>query len=278
MAEKTYSELMLESNGYLSITLRHSEPVEINDFAGLFAGLSGQFEAYLKAEHPELRGKAQMYVREVRRGSIVAELVPNIPDLIGIIDSFLIVTGFAAIFSRRIRTLIQGQFVSDAKKSDIREIGQTIRSVSRDNKGEMRMEAVRYRDGLLTTELEITFDTRDARKAIETLDRQKESLDETESVDYERVLMTFERPSIAQADVNKRTGERVVVEDIADKSRALIYASSMAEQVIKDELRNSHENIFKRGFIVDLNVTLSQGRPVGYAVTHVHQIIDLEVD
>jgi hypothetical protein len=59
---------MGETNAYLTITLELKEPVEIGDFASLFAGLGGQFDAFLRQNHPDLRGKAQMYVKEVRRG------------------------------------------------------------------------------------------------------------------------------------------------------------------------------------------------------------------
>jgi hypothetical protein len=35
------------------------------------------------------------------------------------------------------------------------------------------------------------------------------------------------------------------------------------------------ENVFKKGFVVDVNVRSIGGRPIAYAVTNVHQIIDL---
>jgi hypothetical protein len=49
----------------------------------------------------------------------------------------------------------------------------------------------------------------------------------------------------------------------------------MAEQRIKHEIREADENLFKKGFIVDVNVQTKGGRPVGYRVTNLHQVIDL---
>jgi len=73
----------------------------------------------------------------------------------------------------------------------------------------------------------------------------------------------------------KPSGERIVIEDISDKPLALIYASEMAEDRIKHEIREADENVFKKGFVVDVNVRSIGGRPVAYAVTNVHQVIDL---
>ena len=91
-------------------------------------------------------------------------------------------------------------------------------------------------------------------------------------------MMVFERSSTRVAAVGKRSGERVVIEDFDAKARPLIYASDMAERQIKHEIRESNDNVFKKGFVVDVNVTTKDRRPVAYAVTHLHQIIDLPDD
>ena len=69
-----------------------------------------------------------------------------------------------------------------------------------------------------------------------------------------------------------------MVESLSPRALPLIYGASMAEERIKDEIRNSEDNVFKRGFVVEVNVEIRGGKPVGYAVKHVHQIIDLPDD
>ncbi len=269
---------MNEGQAYITITLDLRDPIEINDFAAMFAGVGAQFEAYLKRHHPDLKGNARLYVREVRHGSVVADLFPNIPDLIGIMDGALIVMGFGALFSKRIRKLISGQFIEDGSKSDIKEIGETIRAVSNDNGGKMTIESVTYDKNEKNTKLEIVFDASEGRKAVETLNEQKKALDAIEHVDFSRVLMVFERSRKSGADVGKSTGELVVIPEISDKPKALVYASAGAEQIIKTEIRDAPDNVYKKGFVVDANVRKSGTRVVAYAVTHVHQVVDLPDD
>ena len=70
----------------------------------------------------------------------------------------------------------------------------------------------------------------------------------------------------------------MVIEAISEKYRPLVYASKLAADRIKDEIRNSPGNIYKKGFDVDVNVETKQGRPVAYRVTHVHDVIDMADD
>ena len=55
-----------------------------------------------------------------------------------------------------------------------------------------------------------------------------------------------------------------------------MYASELAEQRIKHEIRESEDNVYKKGFVVDVNVKMVNGRPSVYAVTNLHEIIDLD--
>jgi hypothetical protein len=77
------------------------------------------------------------------------------------------------------------------------------------------------------------------------------------------------------AGVGKRSGERVVIDEISEKPLSLIYGSELAEQRIKHEIREADENVYKKGFVVDVNVRSVGGKPVAYAVTNIHQVIDL---
>jgi hypothetical protein len=93
--------------------------------------------------------------------------------------------------------------------------------------------------------------------------------------DYERVLMVFKQSNVKDAVMGKRTGERVVIEEVSPRELPLIYASDLAEQRIKHEVREADDNVYKKGFVVDVNVELVGGKPAAYKVTNIHQVIDL---
>jgi len=57
-----------------------------------------------------------------------------------------------------------------------------------------------------------------------------------------------------------------------------MYASELSEQRLKHEIREAEDNVYKKGFVVDVNVKMVNGKPAVYAVTNVHEVIDLPDD
>ena len=76
----------------------------------------------------------------------------------------------------------------------------------------------------------------------------------------------FYEANIRDTPVGRRTSERVKIEQVYDRDFPLIYASDLAEQRIKHEIREADDNLFKKGFIVDVNEETMGGRSVAYRV------------
>lgn len=267
---------MKNPEAYISIELNLADPIEISDFAALFAGFGAEFDRHLQREHPDLVGSARMYVREVRKGSVIADLFASIPDMIDLMDAAIIVLTFGAIFNQRIRDLIMGKRVVGASKLELRDLTRALKAVAEDKDGTLAVKGFRYREGAFHKEFEAAFTTKEARLAITTIERQKDDLDKTENVDHQRVLMVFTRSDVGDVKVGKFSGERVCIEEISGKSLALVYGSDLSEQKIKYEIREADENVFKKGFLVDVNVKkMATGRPAAYSVTALHDVIDL---
>jgi ribosomal protein S17 len=275
MSRVSYSGIMTQSNAYMSIRLDLSDPIEIGDFASLFAGMGGQFESYLKQNHPEMSGSVRMYVREVRKGSVVADLFTQIPDLVGQMDNVLIITGFAALFSKRIRSWIAGNQVPGMTKPELKDANDTIVAIANAQKGTATITSYKSEKNIWAEKTEVTITVSEARQATQTIETQIKELDKVEAADYQRVLMVFTRSDVHDAQIGKGSGDRVIIEEISEKPLALLYGSELAQQEIKHEIREADENFFKKGFSVDVNVATRNGRPVAYSVTNLHQIVDL---
>lgn len=270
----------METEAYLTVTLDLKDPIELGDFARLFIGLEEQFDAHIRRQHPNLKGEARFYIREIREGSIVADIVPLIRDVFDVMDAVVVVTGFAGVIATIVKTYAKGRRLPDATKKDLENVIDLCRCAAHDRDGRAKIETVEYEQGLFTRRLKVSFDTREAKRAIAAAEAHKADMDrgQTWGVDHERALMVFERSSISDADLGKRSGERVVIGAVDQKARPLIYASDMAERRIKHEIREADDNVFKKGFSVDVNVETRNDRPVAYRVTHVHQIFDLPED
>ena len=275
----SYAQLMDEQRPYITLTLDLRDPIELHDFVDLFASIGSQYERYLKTEYPDAKGEARIFIHEIRKGSIIADLFPGgLGDLIKYMDDVLIVTGFSYLLAKTIKVYLAGKRNPNATKSDLKDYLGIVRAVADDSDGKAVIETTTYKEGLLSREVVFTFNTQEARDTAKHIEDHRQDLERVTAADHSRVLMVFKRSDVGDVAVGKRSGERVIIEEISETDFALVYASDLAEERIKHEIRETEDNIYHKGFVVDVNVRFRGGKQVAYAVTNVHQVIDLPRD
>lgn len=275
-----YGSVMNKEPAHIILNIETKQPIEIADFVSAFTSLAGQYERYMRLHHPEYKGESKMYVREVRKGSIEADIIPlAVAGLIEFMDQTIIVKQFVEMYAAKISTYFRrGGRVEGVSKGELKEFIGGVKAVARDPKGRVRIKSASFVDGEKQIATVFEFDTQNARIAEEELEDHKLEIEQKQHAPHERVLMVFARCDKGSAKLGKSTGERAIIEEISPKDFPLIYASEMAETRIKHEVREAEENVFKKGFVVDAFVQQNNGRPVAYRITNVHQVIDLPED
>ncbi|MCI0429909.1 MAG: hypothetical protein L0210_05130 [Rhodospirillales bacterium] len=268
---------MADSPAHVEIDLATQQPIEIGDFVGVFASISSQYERFIQAHYPDLKQDARIFVTELRPGSIHADLLLLVTSqLLPVADDIrrAVVSKFVGYLFDRIAAYFNaGGRVPDATKSDLKDFLGTVQAIATDPDGKLEMAV--FEDGVKDQRVALKFNTQQARQARLQIEEHKRELDARTSADYERVLMTFTQANIKDIKLGKRTGERVKIESLSDRDLGLIYASNLAEERIKHEIREAEDNSFKKGFIVDVNIDLKDGKPAAYRVTNFHNVIDL---
>lgn len=276
MVEFQYDALMQAEEPHIVLNLGLERPAELTDFLGAFLSLSSQYDGYMRREHRDIAPESKIFVKEIRPGSIEAILIPSLPLIIDHMDKALIVERFVKFYGTRLAAYFQkGGRDKEAKKGDLKDLMDAVSVIANDPNGRAMISAVDFSQGKTVTKASIKFDTSQAKIARESIASHKKELDQISAADHQRVLMWFKRSDKDSVTLGVRSGERVVIEDIADDDLPLIYASDLSEERIKHEIRATDENIYYKGFVVDVNVQMRGGRPVAYAVTHIHQVIDL---
>lgn len=265
---------------HIELVLDLKDPIEVGDFVAAFAALEGEFDRFVRARFPDLQSASEIYVTEVRQGSIVAELVPWIVltgqaalTIPAGMDAMMVVEDFVRRWSTRVGAYLKpGGKTEEADKAALRDFMGAVAAVAKDRDGEARLRAV---DGDRRISVEFRFGTPEARIAQEGIEAHRRTLEAAHGADHRRMLMTFVQTNTKSIGLGTRTGERVIIGDLFRRDLPLIYASALAEERIKHEIREADENVFKKGFVVDVSVALRNGRPLAYRVTELHQVIDL---
>jgi hypothetical protein len=271
-----YSEVMRDAPAYVSVSIDVQEPIELVEFVGIFTSLANQFDKFIRASHPELEGDARIYIKEVRKGSIEADLIPWALAIIGNMDRILIVEDFVRRYGSRLSPYFEiGGRDPEATKSDLRDLTQAVVAIANDPAGTSRISTVAIeRDGVKTKAV-IQFDTVQARTALRELDAHRRELERKEAADHENVLMTFFQSNLKDS---AKSGEQVLIESVHPKPLPIIYCSELARQRVKGEMLHGDRNIYRLGFLVDVNLETLCGRPVAYRLINVRDVIDLPPD
>lgn len=267
----------MEDRSYFVWKIDTQNFVELSDFVGSLVGIENQFNKYLQSQRLESECDAKFLVRELRKGSLIVEIIPVLLPLLETVQHVSLIDDFLTKWSERIeRYFEKGGRDETANRSDLSDVVGAVVAIANDPDGTAQLDYVSHRDGVKQTETIFKFKTADAKTAIQELEFHQIELEAVDDINHARVSMFFERASRSIAKVGKRSGERVVIEVISKEPKSLIYASQLAEEQIKDELVNADENLFKKAFIVDVNTELRNGKPWAYRVTHLHQVIPFD--
>lgn len=266
----------------LTLTIDNSQPVALSSFVKSLTSLADEYQLSLRGQEDFESADAEIFIKQIRSGSIIADLIPwaaaTLPLVVTEADKIFVAVDFVKKWEGRFESLASGIVPLGTTKTDLKRWANAVESIARDPNASSTLEAATFKDGKRQVEATFKFNSSEAKQIQNVIDGEFKRLDDKLSSDYNRVLMLFTRSDIANAQIGKRSGERVVIEEISLKPLALTYGSEMAEQRLKHEIRESDDNIYKKGFSVDVKVLTRGTRPIAYSVVNVHEVIDLPDD
>ncbi|NUB44447.1 hypothetical protein GEU84_008640 [Fertoebacter nigrum] len=272
---------MHEPKVILTLTINNSEPIELSAFIGAFTSIAKEYQESLRS-NPDVKDSATIYVKEVRAGSIVADLIPVVASTLPIIatqaEQIWQAVEFVKQWGERIATLASGVIPDGFGKSELKTFALAVEAIARDPSASSTLEAATFEDGKRQVRAAFKFSTSDARLVEKVIEAEYKRIEVEGTKVHERVLMVFTRSDVNSAQIDKRSGERVVISEITPKDLPIIYASQLSEQRVKHEIRDADDNIFKKGFVVDVLAVLRGDRPIVFKILQVHDVIDLPDD
>jgi hypothetical protein len=278
LSKNLEQHITISSPVVLTLTINNSEPIELSDFVGAFTSIAQEYRRSLKL-NVDFEDDATIYVKEVRAGSIIADLVPIIAPVLPIIathaEQVWQTVQFVKKWGERISSLAGGVVPSGFGKSDLKIFADATAAIARDPNASSTLEAATFEDGKREVRAAFKFSTKQAKIVNQTIEGEYRRLEDSSSDTHLRVAMYFTRSDVKDAPKDKRSGERVIVPEISGKDLPIIYASDLAEQRVKHEIREADDNIYKKGFEVDLLIVKRGEKPIVYKITHVHSVFDL---
>lgn len=274
---------MEQGGPFIRLTLDCKEPIELGDFVSAFTSLGAEYERFVKFKNPD-SGGATLYIKQVREGSIIADLWPWVAGVgtlalagggtvLAALGGFNVVDEFVERLGNRISQYkSKGGRVEDATKTEIDHYGAFLAAVSHNRDSSMTTAAMERIQGNETTRVVVQFNTVEAQEIQQRLGEHKAELEHLSRVSHERVLMQFTETNTNKAKTGKPTGHKVRIGKISQDARKVFYATDLVKAQMEHEIQEADDNIYKKVFDVDVNVENLNGKPYAYRITAIHGV------
>lgn len=249
----------------------NGNPVELQDLAESMMALAAEYRGFAaKAEDPAGDGDAKLYIKEIRSGSVIADLVPWAIAAIPFVENFNIAVQFGQNLSSIMQWLLTAPFHSLAPegeqsvdKQSLENISQILEPVAKDPQGRLNLGIVNH--GNMTVNISINSAEANAIQNSAKRRLQKEVIKKNGL--HEKVVMYWQKTT---ADPGKCAGDRAIIESISRKG-----VKTVAPSEIKALLMGGPDNPFRYAYIVDVEVETVRDLPVLYKVLSYHDSIPL---
>lgn len=265
----------VEGDAILTVTIATQAPIELRDLMDGLSAIEKQCHRYFEHNYPERsEEESRLLVRDVRSGSIIFDLAPAIAPFIADMENIKTIVEYVEAFrSKVLPWLTPNGRNPEATSVELQGFHDAVSAIAKDANGSIDLKARFIKKNSSGEEIksEFALSTADARMIQGNIIAEQSERKLPSQSRFEQVVMSLHQASLDKAKPGKATGEKGVIETISDRPLKLVYASEMAGQRIKDELRQD-ANPLKKAFIVDVNVELFNGNPHAYRITNVHSV------
>lgn len=250
----------------LQIKIDNKKPVELISITSSLLSLNNQYISYVKYHASEnIKSEARLYVKEIKKGSMIFELVDIAIGVLPFMETTNTIIGFANYCCDMLGYFLGKSDRDNVSINDSKDYSNFVNPIIADNNAVIHIGTVingNYNLMLGITNTEANAIQNTARLEIEKLS----AIDRVNL--YKQVLMTWEQ---ASSDIKNNTKNKGVIDSIfPNKAFKVLFEN----EDIKSAMLYGDNNPLTCVYEVDVRVETSQNKPVAYRITHLYQIFD----
>ena len=256
----------------LTYELKNQRPVELLDLAASLMALGDEFCRFTRQHGSDLDGNnVRLYIKEVRAGSIIAELISLVRQYSLISTDTAWVVQFAD-YLRSVYEIFKGgaeaPLTFEALKLDKSEydrLSQIVEPAAKD--GAAQLNLVAHSGGIINVNLSI--DSTQANAIQNRIRRERDALPaQITGIHHDQVLYWYQ----VRDDTADKPGDRAIIPRIYSRPVKVQFAND----TVKIAMIDRPDNPFRLFYIVDVDVTEIEGKPVLYRIVDVKGTMERE--
>lgn len=254
-------------NDKLEITIRNEKPVVLTDLTLSLLAVNQQFQRFLESKtNHDYQTSTELYIKEVRSGSIVVELVALAMPIIPLVWT----GGPLNEWMNQAKAILDWLLAKtankpkDLAKADYNQWNSILEPVAKDSASQLNFSV--SDNGRVINQFFIN--SSQANEAQNRIKRELAKIDEPEDHVHKKKVMTWYQTKF---DAESHTGDKAVIESITKKPLKVIFDNNaVKEAMLKGDPRFArpwHE----LAYVVDVELQTINGVPKVYTVLNYHK-------
>ncbi|MEN9781981.1 MAG: hypothetical protein RL208_131 [Pseudomonadota bacterium] len=264
-------QLMLNEY-FLRIEIKNNDPIDINVLSRNFNAYANQYETFLEKQSLEKqfiicdKQDRRLFINNVKQGSIiidiVANMIPNMPDLFHGVQNFNSIIEFGS-YLKEMRNFFSntGRGECNYSQKDCQEYIDSLSMVNNDSISNVSI-GVLHNSGNFHFNV-YNINTAEGIESQEIAKKHLNSLSKYEDgeIFYDQVLRLIHG--------EKKNSIKGIINKFCDKPKNLSYDTSVVEHIIND-----NNNPFQKAYIVDVKIIKEIEKIVAYKIIKISSPID----
>lgn len=254
--------MAIEDSGSLLVEIRNERPIELRDLTLSLLALGQSYEDYvISAGYDLTPGNVRLYVRELRSGSTIADLVGYADQIHAFVDMVDTLAGFVASTNDLLQFFLGFQKLTHLpSKKEAERLNQVLEPIAKDNGAQLILQV----NGDVKIDQSVKINYQQANAAQNQITRYLSGKVPKNSIHRDQLLYLRQ----VRDDVSGSVGDRGVIDRLSSRQVKLQFASESAKKTILDQAYP-----IRVAFVVDVDVNTVEDEPALYRVLDVKDVI-----
>lgn len=259
----------MEDNSVLRIEFKNTKPIELVDLTASFTALAESFKDYANAKtgdpHPD---NLRLYVKEIRSGSIIADLITVADQAQWVMEHVEVFAGFVTNTNELVNYFLGRKTGSEPTVREAKQIAQFVEPVAKDFGSQLNMNVMD--GGTVHVHQHFHINGVEANAVQNGVNRFLGPRLPSSQIVPDQWMVLEQVKNSASA----KSGDRGVIEAIYPKPVRLQFSSEEAKRRVLDLQENPLQCVFQ----VNVEVRSVAGKPALYRIIEVTDVIHREPD
>lgn len=257
----------IENEFKFEYIIDYDKPIIVSEFTNALNAISHQYEKFLIDKYGSERPSAELYVQEIKKGSIVTTLVEYSAIILPFIGDVNTVFEFGNYIKSSYDYLLNGKKDSDKEKLDIKDLNNLLKVIEpgTHTNNNVYIQIKGKNNNIVLNPLSANeTESRAIRDRIK--EEKKELSQKGKKIEYKQALYLEQ----IKRDLDSKKGNKGVIKELNENSLNIIWENEDDKQ----KMLSCDDNPFNMIFIVDVEIVEVNSETKLYKIIKVHEIIE----